>query len=234
MATARLADAPGFLVGTLGGTPRHGGPSRAYTFGQWRYANRGCIEVLEPRGADGFLHRFLASRGPGVHHVTFAVPSLAEACERARQRGYEIVGRDDSDPYWKEAFLHPRQALGIVVQMAQMARPPERPPRWVPPPSPPNLKSPPPPVSVLGLTTRARSRERALTQWRDVLLGQAEERESALVFRWPPSPMRLVVEIDPAADEGPLTIDLAADFAVALPAGPHPVLGATFVQRKEQ
>ena len=46
--------------------------------------------------------------------------------------------------------------------------------------------------------------------------------------------MRLVVELHPDADEGPLTIDVAADFYVTLPAGPHPVLGATFVRRKER
>ncbi|MGH7354624.1 MAG: VOC family protein [Candidatus Rokuibacteriota bacterium] len=230
MAVARIADTPGFLVGVLGGTPRYGGPSGAYTFGQWRFANRGCLEVLEPRGADGFLRRFLGSRGPGIHHVTFIVPSLEAACARAGEQGYEIVGRDERDPYWKEAFLHPKRALGIVVQMVETARRPDPPPRWQPPPGP---ASAPPAASVLGLTMRVRSRERALAQWRDVLLAEIEEREGALIFRWPPSPMRLVVEIDPLADEGPLAIDLAADRPVALPSGPQPVLGATFAQRKE-
>ncbi|HKW93636.1 MAG TPA: hypothetical protein VJX92_17220 [Methylomirabilota bacterium] len=36
-----------------------------------------------PSRGTGFLRRFLASQGPGVHHVTFKVPSLAAACERA-------------------------------------------------------------------------------------------------------------------------------------------------------
>ncbi|MGH7353522.1 MAG: hypothetical protein ACRELS_02975, partial [Candidatus Rokuibacteriota bacterium] len=98
---------------------------------------------------------------------------------------------------------------------------------------PPGPATAPPAASVLGLTMRVRSRERALAQWRDVLLAEIEEGEGALIFRWPPSPMRLVVEIDPMADEGPLAIDLATDRPVALPSGPHPVLGATFAQRKE-
>jgi methylmalonyl-CoA/ethylmalonyl-CoA epimerase len=230
LAVERIADTPGFLVGALGGTPRHGGPSGAYTFGQWRYANRGCLEVLEPRGVDGFLRRFLDARGPGVHHATFLVPSLAEACARATARGHEVVGRDEGDPRWKEAFLHPKRALGIVVQMVEIAERPQAPPRWQPPPGPAPAPSA---ASVLGLTMRARSRERALAQWRDVLLGEAEERQAALVFRWPPSPMRVVVEIDPAPEEGPLTVDLAADRPLALPSGPHPVLGAVFVQREE-
>jgi hypothetical protein len=226
IAVPRLADAPAFLVGELGGAPYHGGPSGAYTFFQWRFANGGVVEVLEPRGADGFLHRFLAERGAGVHHVTFRVPSLREACDRARAAGYAIVGYDDSNPYWQEAFLHPKEALGIVVQMAQTRpEPPGARRRWMPPAGPPN---PPAPVGVLGLSTRARSRARALTQWVRVLQGEADESGGTFVVRWPGSPMSIAVEIDPAAPEGPRRVELAAPRPVALPAGPHPVLGAVF------
>ena len=120
IATHRMADAPAVLVGALGGTPTgDGGPSGAYTWGHWRFAGGGRLEILEPLGADGFLHRFLATRGPGIHHVTFRVPSLAEACERAVAHGLRIVGRDESDPAWAEAFLHPKEALGLVVQLAE-------------------------------------------------------------------------------------------------------------------
>ncbi len=49
-----------------------------------------------------------------------------------------------------------------------------------------------------------------------------------LIFRWPGSPMRIAVEIDPAREEGPLSIEYASERAVALPDGPHPMLGAAF------
>src|SRR5204862_390363 len=91
----RVGDTAG-PVGGRGGAPAHGGPSGAYTFGQWRFANGGVLEILEPLGADGFLHRFLAQRGPGIHHVTFRVPRLRPACDRAEAAGYTIVGHDDS------------------------------------------------------------------------------------------------------------------------------------------
>jgi methylmalonyl-CoA/ethylmalonyl-CoA epimerase len=228
IAVARMADAPAFLVGQLGGRPGHGGASGAYTFGQWRFAGGGRLEVLEPLGDDGFLHRFLAQRGPGIHHVTFLVPRLREACARAEARGYTIVGYDNSNPEWQEAFLHPKQALGIVVQMVE-SNPPSGgapPRRWQAPPGPAN---PPPPVAVVALRMRTRSRERALTQWRDVLEAQAADGDAAeLLFRWPRSPMRIVVEIEPAHAEGPLRVELASDRTLALPAGVHPVLGTVF------
>jgi methylmalonyl-CoA/ethylmalonyl-CoA epimerase len=228
LAAPRLADAPAFLVGELGGTPAHGGPAGAYTFGQWRFKDGARLEVLEPLGVDGFLHRFLAQRGPGIHHVTFLVPTLREACDRAEAHGYTIVGYDDSDASWQEAFLHPKQALGIVVQLAAFeagsSGAGRR--RWVAPPGPAN---PPPPVTVLGLRLRARSRERAETQWARVLGGEASPgADGALVYRWPGSPMRIVVEIDPTRAEGPMAIELESGRALALSAGPHPVLGAVF------
>lgn len=212
VAQHRITDLAPYLGGVLGGEPDFGAPSGEYRFGQWRFAGGGRIEVLEPIGADGFLHRFLARYGPRIHHVTFKVPSLDEACARARAHGYEIVGYDTSHPDWKEAFLHPKQALGLVVQFAQAAIEGSR--RWQPPPRPANA---PPAVTIVGLRMRARSLERADRQWRLILDAEREEdADGAQIYRWPGSPMRIAVVINPDADEGPLAIEIASARPVAL------------------
>ena len=224
---SRMVDATEMLVGTLGGVPAYGQPSGVFRWGSWTFEGGGAIEILEPMGDHGFLHRFLDERGPGVHHVTFKVPSLDEVSARAERAGYDVVGRDDSDPDWKEAFLHPKQALGIVVQFAESAGGDDGPsPHWQPPAGPPD---PPAPVAIVGLRLRAHSRERARRQWETVLEGHPSEGPAGeLIYRWPDSPMRLAVEIDPARDEGPVAIELASDRAIALPDGPHPALGTVF------
>jgi methylmalonyl-CoA/ethylmalonyl-CoA epimerase len=131
IAARHMADGPAVLVGALGGCPTgDGGPSGAYTWGQWGFAGGGRLEILEPLGDDAFLHRFLAGHGPGVHHVTFVVPTLQQACDRAVAHGYRIVGFDDSDPGWAEAFLHPKEALGIVVQIVESRTPAEARQPW--------------------------------------------------------------------------------------------------------
>jgi len=226
---SRMADAPAVLAGVLGGVPTDGASSGVFRWGVWRFEGGGDIEILEPRGDDGFLHRFLAARGPGIHHVTFRVPSLREACERAEARGYRVVGYDDSDPSWMEAFLHPREALGIVVQFAEeRVRLPEGSRRWQPPPGP---TDPPPPVRILGLRMRARSREAAQRQWEEILLGERAPGEAGtLIYRWAGSPMRLVVEIDPVGEEGPIAIEYTSAREIALPDGPDPVLGTRFTR----
>jgi len=228
IAVHRLADAPAVLVGALGGAPAYGAPTGPYNFYQWRFANGARLEVLEPAAPDSFLHRFLAQRGPGIHHVTFKVPNLKEACARAESHGYEIVGYDDSDPEWAEAFLHPRQALGIVVQLAEVRGTSDGvPPPWPPPAAP---ADPPPPVVVRGLRMRATSRDRALKQWSSILHGEVSENGNELTFRWPDSPMRLAVEITATHPEGPVAIEYATDRPSPTPNGPNPTLGATFAK----
>ena len=225
-----MADAAPFLAGNLGGIPDSGHPSGSFAWGTYSFEGGGSIEIIEPRGDPGFLHRFLAVRGPGIHHVTFKVPSLDDVCARAEAAGYDIVSRDDSDPTWKEAFLHPKQALGIVVQFAESG-----PSHGTPRPSspPPGVPSPPPPVTLLGLRMRAQSRERAVTQWGMVLQGKmADGPRSSLVFRWPGSFMRLAVEIDPVQNEGPSAVEITGPRALALPEGPHPALGAVFTEEE--
>jgi methylmalonyl-CoA/ethylmalonyl-CoA epimerase len=232
IAVLRLADAEAVLARELGGRSAYGMTRGAFSFWHWRYEGGGDIEVLEPAGADGFLHRFIAQRGAGIHHVTFTVPSLVDACERARAHGYSIVGYDDSDPEWKEAFLHPRQAQGIVVQFAETHAAAPSPPPGDGRRGAPSPRGPLPPITVLGLRLSARSRERAHAQWGAVVQGQLTDgSDRALVYRWPGSFMYVAVEIDAAREEGPLWIEYASRRAVPLTDDPHPVLGAVFKRR---
>jgi methylmalonyl-CoA/ethylmalonyl-CoA epimerase len=225
----RIAAATDFLVGRLGGRAESGGPGRGFRWACWRFEGGGRIEVIEPAGRDGFLHRFLAARGPGIHHVTFKVSSLAGAAARAEAEGYRVVGWDESDPDWLVAYLHPKEALGIVVQLGQSAGRSGRRP-WEVPPGPQDA---PPAARVLGLRTRVRAAERARGQWERALGGALTHgTEDELVFRWPGSPMRIVAEVAPDTEEGPLAIELGPDPPV--PAGPPlsgpvPPLGTVFL-----
>jgi len=221
----RGPEATPFLVGELGGRRHIAGPGMGFRFWQYRYAGGGLLELLEPDGPPGgFLHRFLERRGPGVHHVTFKVPNLRAAMQRARERGYEVVNANEEFPGWKEAFLHPRQAQGIVVQLAE-SEGGEPPGLWAFPPEPPAGEA----VALVGLRLSARDAGRARHQWQDLLSGDCEARDRELVFRWPESPLQIRVAIDAAAPEGPRGLEIRSPRPLALPEGPHPVLGACFL-----
>lgn len=148
-----------FLTGPLSGTVMFGGRGVGFQPMQvWIGDKTGegmSIELLEPWDSErnDFLARFLARHGAGPHHMTFKVPDLAAALERARSAGYTPVNVDTSDPDWMEAFFLPREAHGTVVQLAQAnddfldrasllahveANGPRENPRWWSDPSPPS------------------------------------------------------------------------------------------------
>lgn len=110
-------------AGDLGGEWLAGGGTAGFWSGQVRYANGMKVEVLEPHLVEqnDFLRRFLDRNGPGPHHLTFKVKDIAAALDEAEAAGYRPVGVNLADPMWKEAFLHPKDAPGVVVQLAQAA-----------------------------------------------------------------------------------------------------------------
>ena len=123
VAVERWADAwPRYAV-DLGGSWNSGGLNIGFGPAQLRFANGARVEVLQPWQPESnpFLRRFLDTNGPGPHHLTFKVADLPAALDAVRAGGFDPIGVDLSDPTWQEAFLHPRQATGVVVQLAQAA-----------------------------------------------------------------------------------------------------------------
>ncbi len=79
------------------------------------------LEFVEPYPGPGsdFVRRFLDRNGPGPHHYTYKVKDIEATMADARNAGYDIVNESLDDPAWKEAFLHPKQSHGIVIQFSQ-------------------------------------------------------------------------------------------------------------------
>jgi len=220
------------LVGDLGGEPVAAGPGAGFLWYQWRFGSAGVLEILEPDGpADGFLYRFLASRGPGIHHVTFKVPDHATAVDRAQRLGFDVVGLNIRDPGWKEAFLHPKQAQGIVVQFVETGPDPGDgssevggDPSWqrpFPPAPEPSAKK----VALVGLRMVSHSGERARKQWQELLGAQCDADADSLVFHWAGSPMRIAVEIDSVRAEGPIGLEWSAEPLPVIPEPAESLLG---------
>jgi methylmalonyl-CoA/ethylmalonyl-CoA epimerase len=130
LATRALTDGWDLFGGVLGGRWAYGGNDAGFWWGQLQFRSGPKIEMLTPTaGPDAaFLERFLASRGPGPHHLNFGVNDIGATLSRIRALGIEPVGVSLDSPTWKEAFVHPRDAHGIVIQVAQQSGPPPRPP----------------------------------------------------------------------------------------------------------
>ncbi len=179
--TPALTDGWDLFGGVLGGTWVYGGDSPGFWWGQLRFAAGPRIELMTPTGGPdaAFLERFLAGRGAGPHHFNFIVSDIEATLVRIRALGIEPVGVDLSNPYWKEAFLHPRSAHGIVIQVAQQAGSPR-----VAPPL--ELPEPGPPTSFDLIEHRVGDLAAATRLFREVLDGQLEAgTDDAAELTWP-------------------------------------------------
>ncbi len=79
------------------------------------------IELMEPLTSDSPVARFMAKRGPGLHHITFEVDDLVGAIESVRTVGVHTVG-DAPRPGTgnsQVAFLHPKDAGGVLIELVE-------------------------------------------------------------------------------------------------------------------
>ena len=128
--TRQLDDGWELFGRLLGGRWLYGGDI-GFWWGQLGFASGPKIELLTPLDDPGsaFLDRFLTVHGAGPHHLNFMVPDIEATLAAVRGLGIEPVGVRLGDPVWREAFLHPKDAQGIVIQVAQPAgEPPAQPP----------------------------------------------------------------------------------------------------------
>jgi methylmalonyl-CoA/ethylmalonyl-CoA epimerase len=79
----------------------------------------GRIELLEPESADTPVGRFLARRGPGLHHLAYRVPDVDAALAKFAADGLELIDRMSRPGAHgrRVAFLHPRSTGGVLVEI---------------------------------------------------------------------------------------------------------------------
>ncbi len=120
IATRDVGEALGVLVGEFGAPVMFGGANVGFRAMQVD-AGACAIELLEPWNVESndFLARFLDRGGPRPHHLTFKTDDIRRELARAEAAGFQPVGVMLGNPWWQEAFLHPKQAGGTVVQIAQ-------------------------------------------------------------------------------------------------------------------
>ncbi len=84
-------------------------------------AGEARVELLEPCKDDGPVAKFLAKRGPGVHHVCLRVDDIEAVLGRLREGGVEILGEAPRPGAGgcQVAFLHPRSTGGVLVELSQ-------------------------------------------------------------------------------------------------------------------
>ena len=84
----------------------------------------GEIELVQPTDDESGIARYLAKRGPGMHHVCLEVDDLDAMLQRLKARGVQLI---NPEPVTKEngvryAFIHPKSAFGVLVELYEKPR----------------------------------------------------------------------------------------------------------------
>jgi len=79
------------------------------------------VELLSPLREDTPVGKFLAKRGPGLHHIAVAVPDIEKAMADARAAGLELI---DAEPRiglhgTRIAFIHPKSVGGVLTEFVE-------------------------------------------------------------------------------------------------------------------
>jgi methylmalonyl-CoA/ethylmalonyl-CoA epimerase len=80
------------------------------------------VELLEAHDAESPIGKFIAKRGPGIHHICFGVADLDGTLDRCRAKGVRLI--DEAPRTGAEgkriAFLHPASTAGILVELTEL------------------------------------------------------------------------------------------------------------------
>ena len=81
----------------------------------------GELELMAPLRDDSPVGKFLAKRGPGLHHVAYGVSDIVEALADARAAGLELI---DAEPRMgmhgsRIAFVHPKSMNGVLTEFVE-------------------------------------------------------------------------------------------------------------------
>lgn len=110
------------FVSRAGGLWTHGNDAGEYSPYQLEFNCGLTLEFIAPGSTpNGFMSRFLFTRGPGPHHLTFKVASIQSCLDQLASFGIRPMGQVSGHPIWREVFIHPKAAgTGTLIQLAEV------------------------------------------------------------------------------------------------------------------
>jgi methylmalonyl-CoA/ethylmalonyl-CoA epimerase len=79
------------------------------------------IELLAPIGDDGPISKYLAKKGPGMHHIAYAVTDILAEMKRLKSEGFQLLNKEPKRGADNKfvCFVHPKTAGGVLVELCQ-------------------------------------------------------------------------------------------------------------------
>jgi methylmalonyl-CoA/ethylmalonyl-CoA epimerase len=107
------------ILGAIAGTKAADHVTR-YFWQLFSLGDLSRLEIISPTASGSVLDGFLSTREAGVHHITLQTPDIREAMAHLEANGIPFFGYNEyPEGIWKEIFIHPRHAFGVLIQIAQ-------------------------------------------------------------------------------------------------------------------
>jgi methylmalonyl-CoA/ethylmalonyl-CoA epimerase len=80
------------------------------------------LELITPLEKKTFLTKFLKkNENGGLHHISLQTPDIQNAIERLEDHNIPYFGYNEYGDFWKEIFIHPKDAFGVLIQIAEFS-----------------------------------------------------------------------------------------------------------------
>ena len=122
IAIKNVDNARHFFQNILGAIPGSNAKNNSKRFA-WQMFSLGDLsrlELIHPTGQGGFLDNFFKKhKNGGLHHITLQTPNIKKAKQILKENQIDYFGYNEYGDIWKELFIHPKDAFGVLVQIAE-------------------------------------------------------------------------------------------------------------------
>jgi len=116
------AKARHFFEDILGAIPGAGDKNHKLKY-HWQifsFGDLSRLELISSTGAESFLSNFFKkNKNGGLHHISLQTPDIQKAIQKLEDHSIPYFGYNEYADFWKEIFIHPKDAFGVLIQIAE-------------------------------------------------------------------------------------------------------------------
>ena len=110
-----------FFTKILGATSQYNGTDNnlKYYWETFAMGDLSRFEIIKPTAEGSFLENFLKNKEGGIHHLVLQTPDIEMTKDTLEKNNIPYFGYQDYGERWKELFIHPKHAFGVLLQIGE-------------------------------------------------------------------------------------------------------------------
>ncbi|MFX1280602.1 MAG: VOC family protein [Promethearchaeota archaeon] len=110
-----------FFTKILGAVSQYNGTDNnlKYYWETFALGDLSRFEIIKPTGKGSFLENFLKNKQGGIHHLVLQTPDINMTRDILEKNSIPYFGFQNYGERWKELFIHPKDAFGVLLQIGE-------------------------------------------------------------------------------------------------------------------